>query len=420
MILMLVAACGSAQPTGTPRSTALASGLPPETAVSPSATASATISPSPTHAATPDVPQPVLPPVAVSLVKVVGGLPRPIGVVSAGDSRLFVVDQAGEILIVDGGAVKGTFLDIRSRVATTGSERGLIGLAFHPGYAENGLFYVRYTVASGDVRISEFHVSSNPNKADPASERVLLTIPHRLHPNHNAGTLAFGPDGYLYIGTGDGGGAGDPNGNGQKLSVLLGKMLRIDVDRTSGKLPYAIPSDNPFVGQAGRLPQIWAYGLRNPYTFSFDRQTGDLWIADVGQNLYEEIDRATAATGLGRGANYGWSVMEANHCFRPASRCSTAGKVEPVVAYSHGSHDSVGCAVLGGFVYRGTAEPQLFGRYFFSDYCSGRIWDLTAAGPATQPLQQLADTGLRATGWGQGTDGELYLVAANGILYHLI
>jgi hypothetical protein len=363
-----------------------------------------------------------LPSVKVTLAKVVGGLAHPIGVVSTGiggDGRIFVIDQSGKIVIVDGGAVTGTFLDITPRVQFV-SERGLLGLAFSPQYASNGLFYVRYVTGSGDVRISEFHVGADPNKADPASERILLVIPHRQFANHNGGTIAFGPDGYLYVGTGDGGGAGDPNGNGQKLGVLLGKMLRIDVAHTSGKLPYAIPADNPFAGQAGKLAEIWAYGLRNPYTFSFDRQTGDLWIADVGQNHWEEVDRATAASGLGRGANYGWSVMEANHCFRPASGCSTAGKVRPMVEYNHGSGDSIGCAIIGGFVYRGTAHPELLGRYFYGDYCSGKIWDLAAAGPATQTAQQVLDTSLKITGWGQGGDGEQYIVATNGILYVMV
>jgi glucose/arabinose dehydrogenase len=431
--LAIAAACGTGQLTPTGSTGGQASAAPPITATpspgggsaagpSDAAPGVATAIPGASLPATPVPADPaaVLPPVKISVSRVVAGLPRPIGVASAGDSRLFILDQAGKILIVKGGVVAGTFLDISARVATTGSERGLIGLAFHPRYASNGFFFVRYTVASGDVRISEFHVSPDPNKADPASEKVLITIPHRQFANHNGGTMAFGPDGYLYIGTGDGGGAGDPNNNGQNLKVLLGKMLRIDVDHSSTGLNYAIPATNPFVGQAGRRAEIWAYGLRNPYGFSFDRQTGDLWIGDVGQNLYEEIDRATHAAGLGRGANYGWSVMEATHCFKPASRCATAGKVLPMASYSHGAHDSNGCAVQGGFVYRGTAHPELAGRYFFGDYCSGKIWDLTAAGPSPQSIQLLLGSGLMITSWGQGADGELYVVATNGGLYHLV
>ena len=433
LTLVIAAACGGggATPSATP--TGRSSIVPPATASpspdagqSASAVPAGTGSPTPattpsaTPAPTPSGPAPLLPVVKISLTRVVGGLPRAIAVASAGDSRLFVVDQAGKILIVDSGAVAGTFLDIGARVATTGSERGLLGLAFHPQYASNGRFFVRYTVASGDVRISEFHVGSDPNKADPASEKVLITIPHRLHTNHNGGTIAFGPDGYLYIGTGDGGGAGDPNNNGQNLKALLGKMLRIDVDHTDAGLNYAVPSDNPFASQSGKLGVIWAFGLRNPYGFSFDRQTGDLWIADVCQNLWEEVDRALAADGLGRGANYGWSVMEGNHCYKPSSGCNTAGKVRPLAEYNHGAGDSNGCSSIGGFVYRGTAHPELAGRYFFSDYCSGKIWDVTAAGPASQPIQFLLDTKLKVTGWGQGTDGELYVVATDGGLYRLV
>jgi glucose/arabinose dehydrogenase len=350
---------------------------------------------------------------------VVAGLSGPVAVSTAGDGRLFVVEQTGKIVIVQGGAVTGTFLDVSGSISCCG-ERGLLGLAFHPQYASNGRFFVRYTDPAGDVRISEFHVGSNPNVADPGSEKILLTIPHPSFANHNGGVIAFGPDGYLYIGTGDGGSGGDPNNHGQSLSTLLGKMLRIDVDHTSGSANYVIPAGNPFAGQAGRLGEIFAYGLRNPYSFSFDRQTGDLWIGDVGQNLWEEVDRATAAGGGGRGDNFGWSVMEARHCYKPATGCNTAGKVLPIAEYTHGAGDSIGCAIIGGFVYRGSANPALAGRYFFGDNCSGHIWDIAAAGPATQSPQLLLSSGVHITGWGQGTDGELYVVASNGSLYRLV
>ncbi len=416
--VLLVAGCSRVQATSSLPASGSSYVLSPATASpAPASVAAATASPtaadSPTGLATP------LSPVNISLAKVIGGLPHPIGVESAGDGRLFVIDQAGKILIVNGGKVTGTFLDLSGHVSTNGAERGLLGLAFHPNYASKGLFYVRYTTPVGDVRISEFHVSANPDRADPTSERVLLTIPHRLFPNHNGGKLAFGPDGYLYVGTGDGGGEGDPYNNGQNLGSLLGKMLRIDPDNRTGSLPYAIPPGNPFAGQSGRRAEIWSYGLRNPYQYSFDRQTGDLWVADVGQNLWEEVDRATAAGGLGQGANYGWSVMEGDHCYKPASGCATGGKVLPLAEYNHGANDSNGCAIQGGFVYRGTAHPELVGRYFFSDYCSGRIWDVAADGPASQKIQQLLTTRLAVTGWGQGSDGELYLTATNGILYQL-
>jgi glucose/arabinose dehydrogenase len=423
--LALVAACGGPQPTPATQTNGLTSILPPVTA-SPSIDAGASPTPfaSPSTGASSTAPAAggtaVLPPVTISFEQVVHGLPRAIGVVNAGDGRLFVIDQDGKILIVKGNAVTGTFLDITDRVATSGSERGLLGVAFHPNYASNGRFFVRYTAASGDVRISEFQVTADPDKANPKSEKLLITVPHRLFANHNGGTIAFGPDGYLYIGTGDGGSGGDPYGNGQNLKALLGKMLRIDVDHTSSGRNYAIPADNPFAGQAGKLGEIWAYGLRNPYGYSFDRETGDLWIADVGQNIWEEVDRATVADGLGRGANYGWNVMEGTHCYKPATKCSTAGKARPIAEYTHGSRDSIGCSIIGGYVYRGAAHPELAGRYFFSDYCSGTIWDLTAAGPSSQTPQMLFSTRLSIYGWGQGADGELYLLATNGIMFHLL
>ena len=360
-----------------------------------------------------------LPPVSIALRAVVGSLPSPIGVSAApGDPRLFVIGQAGQIVIVRGGKSAGTFLDISTRISCCG-ERGLLGLAFHPGYATNGRFFVRYTDPAGDIRISEFRVSSDPNKADPASETVLLTIPHPSYSNHNGGRIEFGPDGYLYIGTGDGGSGGDPNNHGQSLATLLGKMLRIDVDHPSGGKPYGIPADNPFVGRAGALPEIFAYGLRNPYSFSFDRLTGDLWIGDVGQDLWEEVDHAPANLGGGNGLDYGWSVMEGDHCYKPATGCSTIGLTPPLTEYTHGANDSIGCAIIGGYVYRGNAYPDLLGRYFFGDECSGHVWDVTAAGPLSQAPQLLLSSGLNIDGWGQDDVGELYLVASNGSLYQL-
>jgi glucose/arabinose dehydrogenase len=322
-------------------------------------------------------------------------------------------------VIVSGGKVAGTFLDISARMSCCG-ERGLLGLAFHPQYQSNGRFFVRYTDPAGDLRISEFHASSNPGVADAASETILLTIPHPSYANHNGGRIAFGPDGYLYIGTGDGGSGGDPNNHGQSLATLLGKMLRIDVDQASGGKPYAIPATNPFVARSGALPEIFSYGLRNPYSFSFDRLNGDLWIGDVGQDLWEEVDRAPAISGGGSGVDFGWSIMEGSHCYKPATGCNTAGLTPPLAEYAHGAGDSIGCAIIGGYVYRGTAHPDLYGRYFFGDECSGHIWDVDAAGPATQAPQLLLSSGLNIDGWGEDVGGELYLVAANGTLYHLV
>jgi len=396
----------------------------PSASAAASATAGPSTSPTPASAPavtpSPDAKPTTLNPVSISLTAVVGGLPSPIGVSAApGDPRLFVIGQAGKIVIVRGGKIAGTFLDISARMSCCG-ERGLLGLAFHPQYASNGRFFVRYTDPAGNLRISEFHVSSNPDVADAASEAILLTIPHPTYANHNGGRIVFGPDGYLYIGTGDGGSGGDPNNHGQSLATLLGKMLRIDVDHTSSGKPYAIPPTNPFVGRPGALAEIFSYGLRNPFSFSFDRLTGDLWIGDVGQDLWEEVDRAPAATGGGAGIDYGWSVMEGNHCYKPATGCDTAGLTPPLTEYTHGAGDSIGCAIIGGYVYRGSAHPELYGRYFFGDECSGHVWDVSAAGPLTQQPQLLLSSRLNIDGWGEDANGELYLVASNGTLYQLV
>lgn len=430
LIVAVVAGCGSATATTAASDTGLSVAAPATESASPSSTAPAPTATEPAAATAPNAtatPSPALTigptqlgPVSISLSAVAAGFTSPIGAAGApGDPRLFVIQQTGQIVIVSGGKRGATFLDIAARMSCCG-ERGLLGLAFHPDYATNGRFFVRYTTPTGDVRISEFHVSSDPNKADAASERILLTIPHPNFGNHNGGRVEFGPDGYLYIGTGDGGSGGDPNNHGQALNTLLGKLLRIDVDHASGALPYTIPDGNPFAGQTGKLGEIWAYGLRNPYAFSFDRMTHDLWIADVGQDAYEEVDRATAESGGGAGVNFGWSVMEGAHCYKPQSGCNTAGIAQPLAEYAHGSGDSIGCAIIGGYVYRGTAHPDLDGRYFFGDYCSGRIWDVTAAGPAKQTPQDLLRSGLKITGWGQDSSGELYVIATSGVLYELI
>jgi glucose/arabinose dehydrogenase len=417
LVMAVVASCGTSTATPTASDTGLVSIVPPVTASAAASGASATpaaaISPAASAVPTP------LAVVPISLGSVASGFASAIGVSSApGDPRLFVIQQTGQVVIVSGGKRVGTFLDISSRLSCCG-ERGLLGLAFHPDYAANGRFFVRYTTPAGDVRVSEFHVSSNPNKADPGSEKVIITIPHPSFANHNGGRIEFGPDGYLYIGTGDGGSGGDPSNHGQALDTLLGKMLRIDINGTSGSLPYAIPPTNPFAGQNDKRGEIFAYGLRNPYTFSFDRVTGDLWIGDVGQDKWEEIDRARALEGGGDGINYGWSVMEGNHCYKPSTDCIKDGLTLPLAEYYHGDSDSIGCAVISGYVYRGAAHPELVGRYFFGDYCSGRIWDVAADGPAVQTPQELHGSGLQITGWGQDVGGELYLTAANGVLYEL-
>ena len=346
---------------------------------------------------------------SLSLSKVASGLKSPLFVTNAGDGsgRLFIIEKAGKIKILAGGTVLPTpFLDIRTKVSK-GGERGLLGLAFHPDYATNGKFYIYYTNLKGQIVIAQFHVSADPNRASPAAT-VLLRI-SKPFSNHNGGTLAFGPDGYLYIGTGDGGGAGDPGNRAQSLSSLLGKLLRIDVDNPTSSKPYRSPSTNPYVGRAG-LNEIWARGLRNPWRFSFDSATGDLWIGDVGQNRWEEIDRSPAVGGGGRAKNYGWRVLEGKACFRPAVGCSRVGKKMPIAVYSH----SKGCSVTGGYVYRGSEYPGLVGAYLFSDFCSGRIWSLVAQGKPYQIPRLLRDTSLNVSSFGQAENGALYLTDLTG------
>ncbi|HTC85868.1 MAG TPA: PQQ-dependent sugar dehydrogenase [Candidatus Acidoferrum sp.] len=340
---------------------------------------------------------------SIALVPIAGSFSNPLFVANAhdGTNRLFVVEQGGRIRVIQKGVLLATpFLDIHTKVSCCG-ERGLLGLAFSPKYKTNGKFYVDYTDVNGNTVIAEYHRSTT-NRAS-TSARILLRIT-QPYANHNGGMIAFGPDGYLYIGMGDGGSGGDPGNRAQNRSNPLGKILRINVNTRTGKLAYGIPSGNPYVGRAGD-DRVWAYGLRNPWRFSFDSSTGDLWIGDVGQDRYEEIDRATRASGGGRGANFGWRVMEGRACYNPSSGCNTSGKRLPIAVYSH----AVGCAVIGGYVYRGSLYPAMVGAYLFSDNCSGRIWALKANGASTQTPQQLLDTGLAISSFGQGENGTLYV-----------
>ncbi|MCO6452276.1 MAG: PQQ-dependent sugar dehydrogenase [Caldilineales bacterium] len=347
----------------------------------------------------------------LELIPYAVGFTQPVAVANAGDVRLFVVEQAGRVRIVKSGVVLPTpFLDISGRVSCC-SERGLLGIAFPPGFAAKQYFYVNYTNLAGATVVSRFQVKSgSPNLADPASEEVILTIA-QPYENHNGGDLAFGPnDGYLYIGTGDGGWRGDPQNHGQRTNTLLGKMLRIDVE--SGQTPYAIPASNPFTQTAGYRGEIWATGLRNPWRFSFDRSNGDLYIADVGQNRYEEVNfQAGSSTG---GENYGWRLMEASHCYNPEA-CDPAGLTLPVAEYDHGQ----GCAVTGGVVYRGGSFPAMQGLYLYGDYCSGRIWGLTRVGDAWQN-QQLARAPFLISAFGEDAQGEVYVAGLNnGVIYRI-
>ena len=362
---------------------------------------------------------PPVPP-TLTLQQVAAGFSSPLGIANArdGSNRLFVVQQGGQIRIISGTAVLATpFLNITSLVLS-GGERGLLGLAFHPDYANNGFFYVNYTRAGdGATVIARYQRSAtNPNVADPASATILLTVAQPFA-NHNGGQLNFGPDGYLYIALGDGGSGNDPGDRAQNLSTLLGKMLRIDVDNGS---PYAIPAGNPFPNAANpkALPEIWAYGLRNPWRFSFDRATGDLFIADVGQNAWEELNFQAAGTGAG--ANYGWRIMEGAHCTGLTSAnglpCFDARLKLPIIEYGH----SLGCSITGGYRYRGSASPALTGYLLYGDYCSGRIWGATPRADGTWMTTQLTTAGINISTFGEDEAGEIYVAGHNtGTIYRI-
>jgi glucose/arabinose dehydrogenase len=351
----------------------------------------------------------------VGLEPVATGLNNPLYLTSPpGDTeRLFIVEQGGTIRVVKGGALlPDPFLDITDRVSS-GGERGLFGLAFDPAYASNGRFVVHYTDPDGNTRLSVFHISADPDRADPASETIVLAA-QQPFANHNGGQILFGPDGYLYLGLGDGGSSGDPLGNGQNITDVLGDILRLDVSSGTSAVP---PADNPFVGRSDAEPRIWSYGLRNPWRFSFDRATGDLFIADVGQDAWEEVDLATAASGAGKGVNYGWNRMEGTHCYG-ASTCDTAGLALPVLEYDHGQ----GCSITGGYVYRGAAIPALQGHYFYGDYCSGwvrsfRVQDGKAVDQTQWPA--LAPGGA-VLSFGEDQAGELYVLSATGTVSRIV
>jgi glucose/arabinose dehydrogenase len=366
--------------------------------------------------------------IGIALAPIPGQLDQPVAIAHAGDGsgRLFIAEQPGRIRIFDGAQLLPTpFLYIRNLVNSSGSEQGLLGLAFDPNYKTNGYFYVDYTSKSGvgDTVVARYKVSANPNIADPVSATTLLTIA-QPQANHNGGQLQFGPDGYLYIGTGDGGNGGDTGpghnptiGNAQDLSTLLGKLLRIDVrnNNTGDGLPYDIPASNPFVSRAGARHEIWAYGLRNPWRFSFDRQTGDMFIGDVGQGAVEEIDFQPKASAGGQ--NYGWRCREGDQPFASDSHCASETFVEPILVYDHGGGR---CAVTGGYRYRGSRSPQLQGVYLYADYCSGQIWGATASG-ARWNTAELLDTTFSISSFGEDQGGELYITdRSGGKAYHIV
>lgn len=393
---LLLPACAILTPTASPLPLT-ATPLPPSSI--PSTTPlTPTLTPIPT-----DTPVPTLTPVSApdgaqyAWVEIASGLQRPLFVIQAGDDRLFVVEQPGRIRIVkDGQLLETPFLDISGIVNDTGTEQGLLGLAFHPDYARNGQFFVNYTGATGigDTVVARYTASSDPNVADPDSAEILLTIPQPYR-NHNGGDIVFGPDGLLYIGTGDGGDQGDPQNNGQNPDTLLGKMLRLDVDTPNAD------------------PEIWAVGLRNPWRFSFDRATGDLFIGDVGQDEWEEIDYAPAP--LAGGLNFGWNLLEGAHPYASSTGDST-GLTMPIAEYSHSQG---GCSVTGGHIYRGTSLPELQGVYFFGDYCSGIIWSLIRNDSGAWEQSEFMNTDFSISSFGEDVAGELYMVDHGGGVYRL-
>ncbi len=365
----------------------------------------------------PTVDRPDLAAANVTVEPVASGFRQPLFVTTAGDGsgRLFVVEQGGRIRIVRDGQVLPTpFLDISGRV-TAGGERGLLGLAFPPGFgAGRTTFYVHYSDSDGNTTISEFRVIlDTPDVADPASERILLTV-RQPYANHNGGWIGFDADGMLLIGLGDGGSGGDPQNRASNLGSLLGKMLRIDVLGAAAGQAYRVPADNPLVGRSGALPEILHFGLRNPFRDSIDPATGDLWIGDVGQNKWEEVDVAPAGS---RGLDFGWRRWEGRHCYNPSSGCDPEGVTLPVSEYSH----PTGCSIIGGVVYHGAAIPALRGAYLFSDYCAGTVWAIDAGLYARQPPITLFETGRAISSLGTGEDGEIYLTdIAGGALLRLV
>ena len=415
-MFILLAACQAIQPPMPTIVAAKPTATVTGTAVPPTATPTQTAVMPSEVTATPELTETVMMPIVVAettapppleqlnltLKPVASGFAKPLYLTHAHDQRLFVVQQAGQIMIIEGGVTRPTpFLDIKTRVGSNGNEQGLLSVAFHPNYQKNGLFYVNYTNLEGSTTIARYHVSADPNVADEISEQILLTIP-QPYSNHNGGHILFGPDGYLYIGMGDGGAANDPHNNGQSLNTLLGKILRLDVDTGS---PYGVPQDNPFITTAAARPEIWSYGWRNPWRMAFDAATGDLYVADVGQNQYEEVDVELA--GSGGGQNYGWRLMEASHCFNPTS-CdpATLKVVMPIAEYPH----SQGCSVTGGYVYHGTQFPQLNGVYLYADYCTGTLWGLRHEADGSWSQAELLASGKIISSFGLDAAGELYLI----------
>ena len=400
----------TSRPTSTPADTVLSGPTPTP------------IAPAPTSGPAPPIPQISTTPAFPRLGDgAFGRRPVLFTYLPDGSDRVVVVEQDGlaHIFRNDPNITEtAVYLDLSDRVSRGGNEEGFLGLAFHPEYASNGQFFVYYSAARPRRSVvSRFTVSADPNRADIESEMVLLEIPEP-HSNHNGGSMVFGPDGYLYIGIGDGGSSGDPGQNGQDPTTLLGTIIRIDVDRTSENLEYGIPPDNPFAGSPdGERPEIWAYGLRNPWRFSFDRETGSLWVGDVGQNAWEEINL------IERGGNYGWNILEGTHCFLPASGCDSSGTILPVAEYGH----NLGCSITGGHVYRGPDMPALAdlqGVYIYGDFCSGRIWGLRVGKYSTDDLtpgdQIIGRADGQISSFGEDSSGNVYVVMFGGQIHRIV
>ncbi|MEX2228030.1 MAG: PQQ-dependent sugar dehydrogenase [Dehalococcoidia bacterium] len=411
---LLFAACSDEDSPAAATPTTAATAAP--AAATPAASATADGSPSATPAASPP-----LVPLTAEAIRFVPALEgrvfdRPVefGAYPPGSgadtgASVYVVEQDGVVLGFHAGAEQ-TLLDLRSRVSRDGNEEGLLSFALDPEFTENGHVWLYYSVAGGErrTRLARFSADLTAGGViDPASELVVLEQP-QPYANHNGGAIRFGPDGMLYLGLGDGGSGGDPQGNGQNLETLLGSMIRIDVRNATANAPYAVPGDNPFVDEGSARPEIWAYGLRNPWRMAFDPQSGELWLADVGQNAWEEVDV------IERGGNYGWNRTEGLECFRPPSGCDQAGLVPPVAVYSH----DAGCSVSGGFVYRGEAVPALRGHYVYGDYCSGALWaiDVSERG---EPIS-LGSVDGQIASFGLDAAGELYVLVFGGAILQIV
>ncbi len=351
----------------------------------------------------------------LGLELVAEGFNRPVQYLESPDEsgRMFVVEQSGTVRIIAGGELLAEpFLDISGQISSD-NEQGLLSIAFHPGFAENQTFFIDYTDLDGNTRIERWTVDpADINRADPGTAQTILQV-EQPAPNHNGGLLLFDPDGYLYIGLGDGGSQGDPDGNGQNTETLLGSILRIDVDSTSGDQPYGIPADNPFANAEGGRPEIWAYGFRNPWRFSFDRETGDLFIGDVGQGDFEEVSLLPSGSG---DRNFGWNIMEGDSCYR-TDDCDQTGLVPPIFAYSH---NESGCSVVGGYVYRGEEIESLVGVYMTADYCTGQLWGIGLDADGNWIASNPLETGLNVSSFSEDNAGNLFIIDLNGSIYQIV